>query len=208
MLTLAVPTTVPGGFLNDLTVTRTAIYVTDSLASVLWVVPLSARGLPSGPATQLPLAGDFELVPMPEPPSPIPPINLNGIAATRDGRWLLAVHSALGVLSRIDPRTGQATELDLAGASVASGDGLVLHGKTLYVVQNFLQQVAVVTLEPALTSGQVTDVITSELFRIPTTGALFGSSLYLVNARFDVAPPPIFGFPPQELDYDVVRVRR
>jgi len=36
---------------------------------------------------------------------------------------------------------------------------------------------------------------------------VLGSSLYLVNARFDDCLPPIFGLPPETLD-DVVRVPR
>lgn len=204
VLAVAVPVAGPPALLNDLVVTRTAVYVTDSFADVLWVVPLSARGLPSGPVEPLPLTGDFVLVTEGDLP-----INLNGIAATPDGRWLLSAHTALGVLYRVDPRTGEALELDLGGASVPSGDGVVLHGRTAYVVQNFLNQVAVVTLDPGLASGQVTDVIRDdEHFRVPTTAAVFGSSLYLVNGRFDVAFPPFFGFPPVVLDYDVVRVPR
>lgn len=202
--TLAHAVEVPGQghLLNDVTVTRTAVYVTDSFSGDLWVVPLTATGRPSGAAAPLPLTGDFELVTTGDLP-----LNLNGIAATPDGRWLLSVHSSLGRLYRIDPLTGEATELALGGAAVDYGDGLVLRGRTLYVVQNFLQKVAVVELGSDLASGQVTREITSGLFRVPATAALFGSSLYLVNARFDAAFPPFFGAEPEMLDYDVVRVR-
>ena len=192
---------VPGAFLNDLVVTRTAVYITDSLADVLWTIPLDSAGRPSGPAAAIALSGDFTFV-----TEGALPINLNGIVATPDGRTLLAVHSTLGVVYNIDPSTGVATEVDLGGDAVTSGDGLLLHGRTLYVVRNFLNEIAVVTLDRSLTSGDVTDTITSDLFRIPTTVARFGASLYLVNARFDVAFPPIFGAPPVSLDYDVVRV--
>lgn len=192
---------VDGAFLNDLTVTREAVFVTDSFAEVLWRIPLDRRGHPGGAPTALPLSGDFQLVTTGDLP-----INLNGITATPDGSALIAVHSTLGVLYRIDPTTGEATEIDLAGAGVPSGDGLVLHGHTLYVVQNFLNQISVITLAPDLARGQVTDVITSDLFRIPTTGAYLGGSLYVVNARFDVALPPLLGGEPMAVDYDVVRV--
>lgn len=194
---------VPGVFLNDLVVTRTAIYITDSLNDVLWVIPLDNRGRPAGPARAVPLTGDFTFVTDGELP-----INLNGIVATPNGKSLLAVHSTLGLLYRINPATGETTEIDLGGDVVPSGDGLLLHGRTLYVVQNFLNQVAVVELDPGLTRGEITRVITSDLFRVPTTVARFGSSLYLVNARFDVAFPPLLGGDLQSLDYDVVRVRR
>ncbi len=194
---------VPGAFLNDLVVTRTAVYITDSFADVLWMIPLNSRGRPSGPAEAVPLTGDFTFV-----TTGALPINLNGITATPDGRTLLAVHSTLGVLYNIDPSTGEATEIDLGGDAVTSGDGLLLHGRTLYVVRNFLNQIAVVTLDRSLTSGDVTRTISSDLFRVPTTVAKFGESLYLVNGRFDVALPPLFGVPPVSIDYDVVRVSR
>jgi sugar lactone lactonase YvrE len=118
------------------------------------------------------------------------------------------VHSSLGVLYRIDPATGAATTIDLGGASVPSGDGILLQGRTLYVVQNFLNQVAVVELDPGLASGAIVDTIVSDGFRIPTTVARAGNRLYLVNARFDVAFPPGFGGITTSIDYDVVMVRR
>ncbi len=192
-------------FPNDVVVARDALYVTDSLAAVLWRVPLTKRGTPDGPAVAIPLSGDFEFVGEADPL----PINLNGIDVTSNGKTLVAVHSTLGLLYRIDPATGQATEIDLGADTVPFGDGIVLHGKTVYVVQNFLNQVAVVSLSADLAEGEITDTITSGLFDVPTTAALFGNSLYLVNARFDDAFPPFLGGTgTANLDYDVVRVRR
>jgi hypothetical protein len=191
------------GFLNDLVVTRQAVYVTDSFADRLYEVPLGPAGRLAGPATALPLSGDFQLVTDGDLP-----INLNGIEASANGRTLLAVHTSLGVLYRIDPTTGVATTIALTGGDLASGDGILLAGRTLYVVQNFLDQVAVVELSPDLRSGSVVDRRTSDEFRIPTTFARAGSRLYLVNARFDVAFPPGFGGEPVSIDYDVVRIRR
>lgn len=194
---------IPGDFLNDVVVTREAAYITDSFADVFWTVPLDARGLPVRPAQRTTLTGDFELVTTGELP-----INLNGIDATPNGKTLIAVHSTLGVLYRIDPASGEATEIDLGGDGVPSGDGIVLQGRTLYVVQNFLNQVTRVTLAPDLSAGGVTEVLTSDRFRVPTTAAVFGDDLYLVNARFDVAFPPAFGGELMSVDYDVVSVPR
>jgi sugar lactone lactonase YvrE len=202
---LAHTISIPGaGFVNDIVAARGALYATDSLANVLWVVPLTNRGAPAGPAEALPLSGDFQFVTEGELP-----LNLNGIDVTPSGDALLAVHTTLGVLYRIDPSTGVATQIDLGGTTLPSGDGIVLHGRTLYVVQNFLNQVAVVQLDPGFTSGTLVDTITSDGFRIPTTAAIFGDGLYLVNARFDAAFPPFLGGDPAAgLDYDVVRVDR
>ena len=68
-----------------------------------------------------------------------------------------------------------------------------MEGRTAWVVQNFANSVAKVRLSPDLTSGTVVDVITSDLFRVPTTVARHGSTLALVNGRFDLGFPPPFG---------------
>jgi hypothetical protein len=68
--------------------------------------------------------------------------------------------------------------------------------------------VAKVKLSPDLTSGRVVDLITSPLFRVPTTVARHGSRLALVNGRFDLGFPPPFGpGAPPGTDFDVVQVR-
>ena len=193
---------VPGGFPNDLVVTRDALYITDSFAPAFWTIPLTNRGAPDGVATMIPLSGDFELVTEGDPF----PVNLNGIDATPNGETLIAVHSLLGVLYTIDPVTGHATQIDLGGGDVSFGDGIVLRGKTVYVVQNFINQVSVVELSPDLTSGEVVESIASDLFRVPTTGAMFGNTLYVVNARFDVAFPPSLGGELVSIEYEVVAV--
>jgi hypothetical protein len=82
---------------------------------------------------------------------------------------------------------------------VPNGDGILLQGKTLYVVQNQSNQIAVIDLASNYNSGTIESIITSPLFRVPTTIAKFGSSLYAVNARFGTPPTP-------NTDYNVVRV--
>ena len=81
-----------------------------------------------------------------------------------------------------------------------SGDGLVLLGKTLYVVQNGLNQIGVISLSADLSTGTVGDPITNAMFDIPTTAAAFGDSLYAVNAKF--------GTPPAGTSYEVIKVSR
>jgi sugar lactone lactonase YvrE len=127
--------------------------------------------------------------------------NANGIEASANGKWLIVVNSTVGKLYRVDPATGEATEIDLAGASVSNGDGLRLVGKTLYVARNALNEIAVIELASNLLSGEVTRTITNPAFDFPTTLARFGGSLYTVNARFSTPPTP-------DTEYDVVRVPR
>jgi hypothetical protein len=183
---------------NDVVVTRTAAFFTDSFQPVIYRVPLNSRGLPAGPAETLPLSGDYVF-------NGGGAIDGNGIDATPNGKTLILVNTESGALYTVDPDTGEASSIDLGGADVASGDGIVLDGKTLYVVQNFLNQIAVVHLTPDLSSGVVGSPITSPEFRIPTTAAEFGGALYAVNARFDAYD---FNDPPTAVGvaFEVVRV--
>ena len=114
------------------------------------------------------------------------------------------VNGSTGRLYTVDPETGEASLIDLGGALLLTGDGLLLEGRqTLYVVQNFFNQIAEVRLSRDLSTGQVVQELVDDAFRIPTTVAGFGPYLYAVNARFDVADP---GFPTNGVDFDVVRV--
>jgi len=187
--------TAPGSFVNDVIVTRDAAYFTDSFRPFLYRLPLLPGGRLSDSATveEIALGGDFEFVPG--------GFNANGIEATPNGKFLIVVNSTLGTLYRVDARTGNASLIDLGDDTVRAGDGILLIGNTLYVVQNSFNQIAVVRLNPRLTSGEVQGIITNPNFDVPTTIASFGASLYAVNARFSTPSTA-------ETTYNVVKVPR
>jgi sugar lactone lactonase YvrE len=178
-------------FINDVVVTRTGAYFTDSQKRVLYQIPIGRRGA-LGSAQTLSLTGEFELE---------DGFNANGIDATPNGRWLIIVQSNTGELFRVNPSTGVTTEISLGSESVPAGDGILLNGRTLYVVQNQLNRIAVIRLNAALTSGRVTTRITDSRFAVPTTIDDHGRRLYAVNARFG-APSP------STTDYQVIQVRK
>jgi sugar lactone lactonase YvrE len=175
-----------GSFINDVVVTEQAAWFTDSFQPVLYRVPLGPGGEP-GPQSAVEtvdLGGDYVHVDG--------GFNLNGIAATPNGKLLLAVQTATGTLFAITP-DGTASTIDLAGESVPNGDGILLVGNTLYVVQNQLNQVAQVELSPDFLSGVVVRRIGEPepgALDVPTTIARHGSRLYVVNARFNTEPTP------------------
>ena len=188
--------TTPGAsFINDVIITRQAAYFTDSFNPFFYRVPLHANGRLADPAAveEIPLSDAFVFIPG--------GFNANGIEASADDRYLFIVNSSTGTLYRVDPESGEALPIDLGDDVVTSGDGLVRQGHTLYVVRNFLNQVAVVELSRDFASGVIVDTITNAAFRIPTTADIFGSHLYAVNARFDVQSTP-------DTEYEIVRVRR
>ncbi len=121
-----------------------------------------------------------------------PGFNLNGIAASGDGAAVLTIQSATGLLVRIDTTTGAAAAVPVSGGSLTNGDGILLRGRTLYVVRNRDGQVAVVRLTRDLTSGRVVRTITDPTFEDPTTVALLGGRLLLPNSEFFRAPSPPF----------------
>ena len=82
------------------------------------------------------------------------------------------------------------TKVDVGTESFPAGDGLLVIGRTLYVVQNRLNSIAVVALDRDGSSGTVTRRITDPRFDVPTTVASFGNRLYLPNARFSTPPTP------------------
>ena len=180
---------VPGAatFVNDVALARGTAYLTDSRRSAVYALDLRS---PTTPRT-------IELPAIPLETGN----NLNGIVATDDGRTLLAVQSNAGRLWRIDPATGTATQVDLGGATLTNGDGLLLDGHTLRVVQNRDNQIAVVQLTEDFSAGSVVTTIKSAGFDVPSTIAELHGELYAVNARFGTADPPT-------ADYWVTLVRR
>jgi sugar lactone lactonase YvrE len=165
-------------FINDVVVTRDAAYFTDSQKPVIYKVTL---GKTIGAPQTINLSGDYTHV--------AGQFNLNGIDATPNGKTLVAVQTANGTLYRIDPATGAAKKINLGTESVPNGDGIMLHGRTLYVVQNQNNQVAVIDLARDLASGAVRTRLSDPDFSVPTTMDEFGSRLYAVNARFGIANP-------------------
>ena len=77
---------------------------------------------------------------------------------------------------------------------LTNGDGLLLRGRTLYVVQNRDNRIAVVKLR----SGEVEGELSDRRLDVPTTIAPYRQYVYAVNARFDR---------PDDSDDDIERLR-
>ena len=187
--------TFESGFVNDIVATENAVYATDSNIQQLLVVPLGPGGSLPAPddAFTLPLTGDISYVEN--------AFNANGIAWAR-GK-LVIVQSVTGLVFTVDS-DGVASQVELRDGSdeylVTNGDGIEIRGSTLAVVQNFDNLVATFKLNGSLTSGLLTNKIESDDFAVPTTATWAAGDLWVVNARFDVQPPP------PDLPYWVSRV--
>lgn len=180
----------PGeSLINDVVITQDGAWFTDSAQATLYFVPIHPTGLP----------GDFSALALTGPAADTSgEFNLNGIAATPDGRTLIVAHSTAEALYTVDPVTGASALL----VSVPGPDGILYEAGRLWVAQPFLNQVTRLRPSPDLTGAVVEEVITSDLFQTPTTVAIHGSRLAVVNAKFDT------GLPPTADEYEVVIVDR
>jgi sugar lactone lactonase YvrE len=178
--------------INDVALTKAGAWFTDSFQARLFFVPVSRAGVPGSTFRTLAVSGPAA--------DTGGEVNLNGIQATASGKTLIVAHSTNAQLYTVDPASGASAAI--AGVSVPNVDGIVLEAGRLWAVQNFSNQVSRIRLAPDLTSGVVEEVITSELFQVPTTAARFGSRLAVVNAKFDT------GIPPTADQYEVIVVDR
>lgn len=194
----------PGATLvNDVVLTEHAAYFTETFAPRLYKVPLGHDGRIGRPRT----------VTVTGPAAVNNPggFGMNGIVAVRGGRTLVVDHTDLGALFTLDPRTGESRKVEVTQGSLQPGtpDGLLLQGRTLWVVENFANTLAKVRLAPDLTTARVVATRSDPLFRVPSTVAAWGCRLALPNSRLDLGLPPPFGpGAPKGTDYDVVVLGR
>lgn len=186
----------PVSFLNDMALTSEGyLYVTDSARPMVHRIRVSAVNVPPMLEPWLDLAGSaIRHVPN--------QFNLNGIVASADGRWLLAVQTITGQLWRIDTRTRSVTEVLVEGGDLKAGDGLVLRGANdLFVVRNSENDITRVTLSEGWGTGRIVQRLSDPRLHYPTTAALNQDGLMVVNAQSDKqkSPPPL-------LPFDVLRI--
>lgn len=175
--------------LNDVIVTAQGdAYVTDSFRPVLYRVPGGEMLGEIEPWLEL---GDTPIAYQEG-------VNLNGIVASDDGRYLLTVQMNTGDLYRIDTQSREVTRVDLGGSSLPTGDGLVLEGQTLYVVHNRHPEgtnVSVVEMTDDFASGEVTASYTDPLIASSAaTGAIADGRLLITNPQFDRRDDPELPF--------------
>ena len=165
-------------FVNDVTLTPDgSAYFTDSMNPELYrLVPDDAGGY------TMETFVNFEGTPAEYEEG----FNLNGIAATADGRYLITVNSGTGQLFRIDTTSKEVVEIEIGDADLTNGDGLLLDGQTLYVLRNQNELIVPVQLGADYSSGEAGEGFTDESLMYPTTAAFQDGRLLTVNSQFDV----------------------
>lgn len=162
--------------INDVAVGDTAAYFTDTRRPVLW------RALADNPRS-----GALE--PWLDLSSSVIPYgegaNLNGIAVTADGRFLVVTHMQRGELYRIDIATREITRIEVEGGAIDGGDGLILAGQRLYIVRQPHQEIVALNLSADLTTARVHKRVTSPVLEWPATAALGQNALIIGNSQLN-----------------------
>jgi Cu-Zn family superoxide dismutase len=163
-----------GGLVNDVTVAPNGdVYATDSNRGLLFRVPAKAvEKRKSGIQAVTPFV-EFENTPV--------GLYSNGLVAVGK-RYMLVVGTVSGALVRVDLKTKAVRQVNLHGASLPVGDGLARDGRTLYAV-NSISRVTQLKLSKDWLSARVQRQITSPRFRFPTTVAIAGKRLLVVNGQ-------------------------
>jgi len=170
-------------FINDVAVTPNGdAFFTDSQSPILYRVFTNAGG---------DLAIESWLNFTNTPIQYTQGFNLNGIAASTDGKYLITVQSNTGKLFRIATDTKEIEEINLNGQSVANGDGILLDGSTLYVVRNQNGLIVKIQLAANLAAGEVVSSTGDPALAYPTTIAKANDRLLVVNSQFDKRGPDL-----------------
>ena len=174
------PSTSAPTFINDAAVAPDgSVYITDSVRPVLYRI--GPRQYETDGVRRLQVFLDFTGTALEYTAG----FNVNGIAASADGRFLVLAKSNTAELFRVRVRDGQVRRIDLQGGSVA-GDGLVLTGRRLYAVERVgdLGRVVKIRLSEDLRSGRIVRRVTDPTFDDPTTAAIADNRLLVVNSQF------------------------
>ena len=169
-------------FLNDVVVSGGYAYITDSARPVIFRVE---AGEEVGEVESwLELEGTaIEYTTTSE--GMLGGINLNGIDATDDGSYLITVQMNTGELFRIDPASGEISQIDLGGETLVNGDGVEVHEGTLYLVRIANNEVVTIDLADDFSSGEIVNRFTHEQLSFPACAAVAGQDLLLANTQFD-----------------------
>ena len=162
---------------NDVLVTENAVYCTDSVSTTLYKIALEDNGRVFSTVPEKIEMTGFEMV---------DGFNANGLVGDFDGKQLVIINISSGVLYRVDTETGAASPVDVQGEEqlFPNGDGLYMDGRTLYIMQNFAEKIAVVQLSEDLTQGTFVKNLVSDDFSIPTSITGYGDCVYAINSQF------------------------
>jgi len=117
-------------------------------------------------------------------------INVNGIVATSDGRYLIIGKRNENALFRINLMSREVVPVNMPAGTLTTPDGLFLKDNTLYIAQNLPKSIAVVKLSSDFSHAEIERVINHPTLAFPTSVARYKHQLLIVSSQFDTAGSP------------------
>ena len=193
-----------GEVINDIAITRDAVYFTNFSTPFIHRLSLSANGqMIEGEAPlPIPMQGDDNGDPLASP------LTANGIVATPNGDTLIIGDSRTAQIYRVDPLTGHSDRIIVEPPLQGFIDGIVMHQDTLYILSpgnpgdpTDIDRIQVVELDKELLHGTLVGNIVDPDLDGVASGAMHGGSLYVNNARYRDFPQP-------DTEYALTRLNR
>jgi hypothetical protein len=177
---------------NDIAFSRGVAYVTDSSRPFLYRIDMKDAATPGTTQVEpwLDVSGSVSYTTGEGPFG----VNLNGIVAAPDGRTLLAVQTNTGILFRIDVASGQISRVDVQGAELLFGDGLLRDGSDLYIARNAANQILRMRLGPGWHSAGAVSTFTAAQLAFPTALAEIRGRLLVTNSQLNAGSTPTLPF--------------
>jgi len=176
--------------LSGVTFAGDAVYITDAYQPSIYRIGLEGNRL-----------GELErwLDLRDTPVTYAPGANLKGISVSDGEGFLVTVNARTGELFRIDLRTRAVREIDLGGATVRTGNGVLLDGTTLLVVREEPGEIQPVKLSTDLLRGELGRPFGRAQLRTPTSMFELDGRGIVVNSQLGRRENP-------ELPFTVVAV--
>lgn len=179
----------PGeSLLNDVAICRDAAYFTDSFRPMIYRLRASALGshfdkdAVLDPWLDLRAGAVIDYRPR---PGPLGAMNLNGIVATPDRRYLLTIQMNTGYLYRIAIDSRAIQRVKVVGDDLVGGDGLVLSDHTLLVIRSGREQIVRLEMSRTWTQATKQTFPSPPGLLAPTGGAILDDRLLVVNSQLD-----------------------
>ena len=177
---------------NDIAFASDTAYITDSARPFLYRVDTHAADTP-GTTTVEPWLDVSPEITYSTGAGPFG-VNLNGIAASPNGKTLLAVQTNTGTLFRIDVASGEITHVQVDGAQLLFGDGLLRVGDDLYVARNAANEIVRLKLAAGWYSATALSTLTNTGLAFPTALAKLHGRLLITNAQLNAGSSPTLPF--------------
>ncbi|WP_328406803.1 SMP-30/gluconolactonase/LRE family protein [Nocardia sp. NBC_00403] len=177
---------------NDVAITQDGTaYLTDSLSAVVYRVTEAqlADAVAHGGKAELTAQFDMNSTIASHKAGSF---TLNGIASDDSGRYLLVVDMTAGDLYRIATAPNSPDpirKVAMHGGDLKYGDGLELHGGTLWAAQNVTNTITRWKITDDGATATLEQSITDESLHIPTTLVRAGNQTLVVASQFDKGGP-------------------